>query len=708
MKTIRHSKYVVLLLIVLNFCLSNNSYSQLSIGGIPEGIKNKLEPTEIIEVSVPLKKMFQPIETEKKGNHRKILAFAHSLDVDINLMSSGSWTQINNLKVWTLVIRSSGAKSLSLTFEDVKLKRGEKIFVYNPSGVLGAFTETYNNTGVFSTAHLKGDMLIVEFSSPYEDQGSFSIKKVAHAFLDIADKSGPCNININCPEGENWQTEKRSVIRIVIGNVACTGTLLNNSAQDGKALVLTANHCISSDFDGERSLFYFNYESTLCDTDAGASTGQVLAGAKVLSTNSDYDFSVIELNQHPPISFKPYYAGWNLQAGQNLNGVACIHHPWGDVRKISIEENKVVSATYSEPGQIFPKNGFWLIGHWEKGTTEDGSSGAALFDNEGLVIGSLVGGQANCAVPDSDYYQKINASFFAKPRFLTDTLSNVLDPLNSNIDKLQGYDPYEGFFGICDTLKNVYPFENVETLAYEYGTGYYFGHNSDSLKQFAEEFSTTSPSLLYGTFINVAKNGPNGRIILSVLDGGAAPDKVLHEKYIALSQLQSNTRQYIEFYPPVPVHGNFFISYSLSYDGSDTFAVKQAELRNTSSKNTAWVNVANRWISFKEYSSGKNSSSLDIEASLCIESDTQISPKPLSNKLLIYPNPVSKRAVIQIPGKYSRYTYSIYDISGKLVTEQTQSKETYNVIDLSSLSKGFYIIFVNASGRTYTGKIVKN
>ena len=41
-------------------------------------------------------------------------------------------------------------------------------------------------------------------------------------------------------------------------------------------------------------------------------------------------------------------------------------------------------------------------GGWELGVTEGGSSGSALFDDEGRIIGQLFGGSAACAGVDDN------------------------------------------------------------------------------------------------------------------------------------------------------------------------------------------------------------------------------------------------------------------------------------------------------------------
>ncbi len=45
----------------------------------------------------------------------------------------------------------------------------------------------------------------------------------------------------------------------------CTGTLVNNTAQDGKPYILTANHCLMNQQDVDQAIFTFGREDINCD-----------------------------------------------------------------------------------------------------------------------------------------------------------------------------------------------------------------------------------------------------------------------------------------------------------------------------------------------------------------------------------------------------------------------------------------------------------
>ena len=80
----------------------------------------------------------------------------------------------------------------------------------------------------------------MEYYEPKEkaNLGKIQLDKVVHGFkyidLEAYNKdyndSGPCNVNVNCPDGDNWQDEKKSVALIIVNGFRnCTGYLMNNT-----------------------------------------------------------------------------------------------------------------------------------------------------------------------------------------------------------------------------------------------------------------------------------------------------------------------------------------------------------------------------------------------------------------------------------------------------------------------------------------------
>ncbi len=148
--------------------------------------------------------------------------------------------------------------------------------------------------------------------------------------------SGTCNVDINCNQDKSVQLVKNAVVRIVfLGFERCTGTLLNNTHLDGRNYILTAGHCINTENVANTALFYFNYESPYCNGPDGSNAHSV-SGATIRAGSDKMDFTLLELLDPVPVTFHPYYAGWDNTSTAPSSGYT-IHHPEGDVKKISTE-----------------------------------------------------------------------------------------------------------------------------------------------------------------------------------------------------------------------------------------------------------------------------------------------------------------------------------------------------------------------------------
>ncbi len=122
------------------------------------------------------------------------------------------------------------------------------------------------------------------------------------------------------------------------------------------------------------------------------------------------DFLLLELNSAVPEAYNPYYNGWNRGTPSGSSGVG-IHHPGGDIKKISTYTTGLSSCTPNVSGEIMATNAAWCLG-WASttngtGVTEGGSSGSPLFDSNGRIVGTLSGGSSTCANPTAgDAYGK--------------------------------------------------------------------------------------------------------------------------------------------------------------------------------------------------------------------------------------------------------------------------------------------------------------
>lgn len=431
---------------------SHYTEAQRSYGGRPAGL-----PSEIREVPVIRMQAFNInslLREREAGADPKLksLIFAKSFDVQIEPTREGIWTeQENGTRVWRIALQSKGAFSLNIIFNRFRLEPGVSVFVYNASqtDILGSFTSRNNRpSGSMALAPVRGDKIIIEMQMEREvdNYGELVIGTVNHDFVGILDNkngsfglSGDCNIDINCPPGDHWQTEKNAAIKLTVnGNTLCTGVLVNNTSNDGKPYFLTASHCISDSSDAANSVFIFGYESPSCNGKGGPATNS-LSGSALMATQRNLDFTLVLLDSAPPRTYRPWYAGWD-RSGNIPDNTATIHHPQGDVKKITLDHDPPVTATYPRIG--YTTNGHWRIDQWETGTTEDGSSGSPLFDQDGFLKGLLTGGRARCGLFLEDYYCKFSLAW-DRYEGISSQLKPWLDSLNTGLSVLQGINPHQ-------------------------------------------------------------------------------------------------------------------------------------------------------------------------------------------------------------------------------------------------------------------------
>ena len=155
--------------------------------------------------------------------------------------------------------------------------------------------------------------------------------------------------------------------------------------------------------------FVFNYQSPSCNGPDG-NLSQSVVGGVLRANNSASDFALFELSSSPPANYSVYYAGWSNQ-NQAASSTVGIHHPSGDVKKISFNQDPVYSGTWNDDDTPVANGDHWVVDDWEDGTTEPGSSGSPLFNQNKLIIGQLHGGAAACSNVDYDTYGKLYSSW---------------------------------------------------------------------------------------------------------------------------------------------------------------------------------------------------------------------------------------------------------------------------------------------------------
>ena len=471
----------------------HSAIAQISTGEVPAGLKYGIDSSKLSSQIYD----FTPPKTSESGDKGPMLA-GFSIPVHSRYSENAVMFELpDNTVLWQLKIEVPGAQKLGVVFTDFFIPENDKLFIYNPSGkqYIGAFTHrNIREHGILSTQALPGSEIIIEYHSinnPYKNTPEFLVEELIYVFSDSGTEksSGPCNVNINCPEGDMWQKQKRGIARILLrsGNswFNCSGSLVNNTLEDGAPYFLTADHCGANASADDYLVwqFYFNNEYWGCTSTGNVPDTMVVTGSTVLakaSVQGGTDFKLLQLEENVPDYWNPYYNGWSRSSGSPEHGVG-IHHPSGDAKKISTFISEPTTATFTG-GQT---GGFWRLiwaetqsGH---GVTEGGSSGSPVFDQDGLIIGTLTGGGASCNNPTfPDFYGKFYRHWLSNGETESKILQPWLDPENEDPLVLYGYDPNAktNFVKV-----DVFP----ATGGTVRGKGYFAENESVSLKAIANE-----------------------------------------------------------------------------------------------------------------------------------------------------------------------------------------------------------------------------
>jgi hypothetical protein len=273
----------------------------------------------------------------------------------------------------------------------------------------------------------------------------------------------------------------RATFKIEFSNGGlCSGTLMNRNTNKENLgyYILTARHCLTDiDFGREHHL-YFNYQSSSFDNGSTAFSNQGSRSIQSVSNTDprkgyEYkhttklrliswyaygDFALLEIEKPIPPHFNVHYAGWTPNRffwGGNgpfdpANFVA-IHHPRGDIKKITGMENvqylesPIATGCYTITVLIDVLFG-WIWGQqWSTqvicnyvdnpwmtaismkyGTVERGSSGSGLFNYNNRLIGILSGSLGSCSDARVITWGKFKSNF---------SNQKVRDALNPNHDR---------------------------------------------------------------------------------------------------------------------------------------------------------------------------------------------------------------------------------------------------------------------------------
>lgn len=407
----------------------------------------------------------QEIELEKV--HR----FGKEFSVNIDFMSQAEQSlSAKGTALFQFGIRCKSATSINLVFSQFQLSPNAFLYVLDnhSTGFIGAYTALNNtNYQALGTEVIETDEVIVLLEVPVNEiqQNKLKINTIVHGYKSLKsiekslNTSGDCEIDVNCPLGLGWENERNSSVLIIIGGQYCSGSLVNNTSNDLTPYILSAYHC---GLTPGTWVYRFRYESPANLVDCGTSalsgtpiTNYSINGGVLKAKNKNSDVTLTLLNTKPDTAWNIYYSGWD-RTGLDPQMNTCIHHPDGDITKISVDTTASFGATW----QGTPVESHWHVPNWDFGATEGGSSGSPLYNEHHRIVGQLHGGVSNCGNALSDMWDefgKFSLSWDGHNQFidtfkynLTKTYSAVpdsmklmsfLDPLHYNSAYINGYDP---------------------------------------------------------------------------------------------------------------------------------------------------------------------------------------------------------------------------------------------------------------------------
>ena len=395
---------------------------------------------------------------EDKGKEGLAVPYRFGKGIDQNLtLNDGNWVEMDDGRLWSLAFEADSAQSLNFIFKDFHLPDEGKLYIVNHNGtvVYGPVTpNTINNEGHFLTDVIPDSKVTVLLYEPSFSRGlsSLTISKTVYgyraAMVDQNDglirSSESCNNDIACfPE---FQKEAKAVAKVLDSNgESCfSGSLMMSTNMDYKGYFLTAFHCIDINGDGILSvaekantqnwMFKFNYRKTSCEGN-NVTSGYSYNGSTFRAAYYPTDFALVEINQTIPQNGLYSWLGWDRTGNVPSSGT-CIHHPSGDVMKISIDDDPLSSSTFAGYS-----NNHWTT-NFDDGVVEHGSSGSPLLNSDKKVVGQLhdnfdwIGILTYCSQPRGDF-GKISLSWPGGGSNST-RLSDWLDPNGWGITVMPG------------------------------------------------------------------------------------------------------------------------------------------------------------------------------------------------------------------------------------------------------------------------------
>lgn len=650
-----------------------------------------------------------------------------SVKQEVNISGKdGILIKKSNFSLWKFALESEGAKSLSIRFKDTHLPEKAIMFIYNKDTrfIVGPIHSDNFRNGSFRSDYINGDRVEISIFLPslvdtvglrinFYDYGFIPLNSLTNLFASSLE----CNVNVACDEGNGWECQINSVCVVYDDEGRpCSGSLVNNACCDLSQYILSANHCLSGNVDD--FLFRFNWQTPDCENGESAPTEWVTyLGAETIASWGSTDFILFEMSQRIRSEDRISFAGWDRR---NIipAEVTMIHHPRGDVKKITFNENPVLenNTITSIDGLIIlaPQHSLRVTlnqtGGNDFGILQRGSSGGPWFNNERRIIGHTSLGQT----PSSCNLERdaLAGRFFnswtggGTPNSrLQNWLGNSTNP---NTMDCMDHPFVDGLNFLCETPANFTLINSimpcVKNINWEVEPPHLFNSPATGSGQ--------SANLVR----NLNANGPaNIEFVLSSED---CEDAVVEHSFWVGKPIVTTSIEY-----PIICLNQFEEMVILESPGATSYNLQSLSPNVWISTNTPIPNmpftIIGNQLGYHQLlltvtnECGSSSSKIYVDVVRCGGGFGLKKPSEASLadeiKIDLFPNPAKNTINISYSTTINNNTganIAIFSSEGRLVRTVASNGGTL-LIDLADLPSGMYIIKIEINGNLFHEKIIK-
>ncbi len=306
--------------------------------------------------------------------------------VSITPADHGTWETLPNGELlWRLRIEGGvGVTSINLGFSRFSLPPSARLLLYPTNGKaspLRPFTSEDNEAHrELWTPPVLTDDLVVELTvaAGEKEKVELTLGSINQGYRGFGTvplvKSGSCNLDVECLDpGDSWRDDVRAVAVISLGGGRiCSGSLINDTANDHKMYFITANPCGVNSGNAASLVAFWNYYNSFCRTPGSPQSGaagdgslaEFHTGSVFRAASAPSDFTLVELDDPPVQAYNHFWEGWDRSTGDPtcsaVSPCTTIHHPNTDEKRITYSVTNMVSSSWANTPPPTPGDGTHL------------------------------------------------------------------------------------------------------------------------------------------------------------------------------------------------------------------------------------------------------------------------------------------------------------------------------------------------------------